>query len=57
MKQYGVIVNIALNYIFEAKNPEDAILQAENIELPPQYIEDSFELVGVFDKKGEEIKV
>jgi hypothetical protein len=53
MKQYGVVVNVALNYIFEAESPEEAIIQAENVELPENYIEDSFELVKVIDRVGE----
>jgi len=52
-KLLTVIVNVNLEYTFEAKNADDAIEQAENVELPKQYVEDSFEAVKVIDENDE----
>ena len=50
MKNYKVIVNVNLEYDFDAKNEQDAIEQVENVELPDSYVEDSFEVVKVIGK-------
>jgi len=53
-KKYSVIVNINLEYIVEAKTEEEVEDYVENVELPEQYVEDSFEIVkmGVIGKDG-----
>jgi hypothetical protein len=56
-KKLTVIVNLSLKYTFLAKNRADAIEQAENIELPANYVEDSFEVFEVLDKNGEKVEV
>ena len=48
--KYIVIVNVNLEYNFDAKNPDEAIEMAENVELPKEYVEDSFDIVKVVDK-------
>lgn len=55
-KKLTVIVNLSLKYAFLAKNRADAIEQAENIELPANYVEDSFEVFEVLDKNGEKVE-
>ena len=50
MKKFKVIVNVNLEYDFDAKDEDDAIEQVENVELPDSYVEDSFEVVKVFDE-------
>ena len=45
-----VIVNVNLEYSFNVATDEEAITLMENIELPPQYLEDSFEIVKVLDE-------
>lgn len=54
MKKYSIIVNVNLEYIFTAKNEEEAIEKVENVELPKEYVTDSFEIVktGVIGKDG-----
>jgi len=44
-----VIVNVNLEYAFDVTTDEEAELQVRNIELPAEYVEDSFELVKVLD--------
>ena len=44
-----VIVNVNLEYAFDVASDEQAGLQAENIELPAEYVSDSFEIVKVLD--------
>ena len=48
-KKYLVIVNVNLQYEFEVNTPEDAEVMVENIELPPEYVEDSLELVKTLE--------
>ena len=50
MKKYKVIVNVNLEYDFDALNEQDAIEQVENTEMPDSYVEDSFEIVKVIDE-------
>ncbi len=45
--KYSVIVNVNLEYIFEVKNKQEAVIKAENVELPKEYISNSFEIVKV----------
>jgi hypothetical protein len=54
LNRYSVIVNVNLEYIFKAKNEEEAKVKVENVELPGEYVTDSFELVkiGKLDNKG-----
>ena len=54
--KYNVIVNVNLEYTFEAKNRDEAIQMVENVELPGSYVENSFELVKVLDKEGNTIE-
>ncbi len=44
-----VIVNVNLEYAFDVTNDEQAELQAQEVELPPEYVSDSFEIVKVLD--------
>ena len=48
--KYTVIVNVNLEYAFDAKNAEDAIIEAENVELPKEYVTGSFEIVKMLDE-------
>jgi len=41
------IVEISIELRVDAKNAETAIIMAENVELPKEYIEDSYELLDV----------
>lgn len=51
MKRIGII-NVNLEYeIPEGKNPEEYL---QNIELPKQYVEDSYEFVKVVEEHDEE---
>lgn len=54
LNRYSVIVNVNLEYIFKAKNEKEAQEMVENVELPKEYVTDSFELVkiGKLDNKG-----
>ncbi len=47
-KTYQVIVNINLEYDFKAKNEDEAETMAQNVELPKEYVEDSFEIVKTY---------
>jgi len=53
-KKFSVIVNVNLEYIVKAKNRTEAEQAIQEIELPKQYVEDSFEIVkvGEIDKDG-----
>ena len=44
-----VIANINIEIPTDAKTHDEAIMEAENYELPPEYVEDSFEIVKVID--------
>jgi len=54
MKKYSVIVNVNLEYIVEAKDLEEAERKVCEVELPKEYLEDSFEIVktGKIGKNG-----
>ena len=54
MEQYSVIVNINLEYIITAKNKDEAEDKIQEVELPKEYLEDSFEIVkiGRIEKDG-----
>ncbi len=45
--RYNVIVNVDLEYSFKVDSENDALIEAENVELPKQYVIDSFEIVKV----------
>ena len=47
-----VIVNVNLQYVVNARDDADAITKVCNIELPHEYVEDSFEIVKVIDKEN-----
>ena len=55
LKKLTVIVNVNLEYTFDAESAKDAIEQVESIELPAPYVEDSFEIVKVLDENDEVI--
>lgn len=42
-----VIVNVNLEYQFDVQTDEEAEELVQNIELPPQYVEDSFDIVKI----------
>ena len=46
-----VIVNVNLQYVVNARDDADAITQVCNVELPHEYVEDSFEIVKVITKE------
>jgi hypothetical protein len=46
-----VIVNVNLQYEFNVKSDAEAIIKVSNVELPKEYVEDSFEIVKVMDTK------
>ena len=48
---FKVIVNVNLEYDFEVVSVIEAITEAENVELPKEYVEDSFEIVKII-KEG-----
>ena len=51
MKKRIGIVNVNLQYeIPEGENPEVFL---ENVELPKEYVEDSFEIVKIVDENGD----
>lgn len=53
-KNYSVIVNVNLEYIVKAKDADEAETMVCNVELPKEYLSDSFEIVkmGVIGKDG-----
>lgn len=51
-KGLSVIVNINIEIPTNAKTEKEAIIEAENYELPKEYVEDSFEIVNVLDSDG-----
>jgi len=50
--KYKVIVNCNLEYTFDVDSREEAIIGVENVELPPEYVEDSFKIVKVKKDKN-----
>lgn len=44
-----VIANINIEIPTDARTDDEAIIEAENFELPEEYVEDSFEIVKVID--------
>ena len=53
--KYNIIVNCNLKLQVIAKDYHDAIIEAEDYELPKEYVEDSFEIVKVLDENGNKI--
>ena len=47
-----VIANINIEIPTNSHNNADAIIEAENYELPKEYVEDSFEIVKVMDNEN-----
>ena len=54
MKTYIVIVNVNLEYEVEAKNENNAKIAVANLELPKEYVEDSFKFVEAIEEDEEE---
>ena len=51
-----VIVNVNLEYVFpKAKTNQEAEDLVCEIELPKEYVEDSFEIIKILDKNDNEI--
>lgn len=44
-----VIVNVNLEYAFDVLSDEEAELEAQNIELPAEYVTGSFEIVKILE--------
>jgi hypothetical protein len=42
-----VKINIQLEYNFNVSTFEDAVIEAENVELPSNYVENSFEIAEI----------
>lgn len=53
-QKYSVIVNVNLEYLVTAKTETEAEKLVENIELPKEYVEGSFEIsqIGIIGKDG-----
>jgi len=53
--KYSVIVEVRLEYIVDAKNEAEAEDMIQDVELPKEYVENSFDFikVGKIDKNGE----
>jgi len=56
-QNYTVIVNCNLEYTFKVGSPEEAKIEAEDVELPKEYVTDSFEIVKVMNENGKEYYV
>lgn len=50
--KYKAIVNVNLEYEFEADNASDAYDMAQNVELPANYVDDSYSTVKIIDENG-----
>ena len=52
--EYSVIVNVNLEFIIKAKDAKEAEALMFDVELPKEYVEDSFEIVktGKIGKDG-----
>ncbi len=44
-----VIVNVNLEYAFDVETDEQAVLQAQEVELPSEYVSDSFQISTILD--------
>ena len=44
-----VIVNVNLEYAFDVETDEEAKIEAQNVELPAEYVCDSFEIATILD--------
>ena len=51
-----VIVSVNLEYEFEAKNSSEAIAQVEDVNLPDEYVSDSFKIIEVLDENDKIIQ-
>lgn len=49
--KFIVIVNVNLEYTFEVESEEEAIIEAENMELPKEYVSNSFEIVKIIKER------
>jgi len=48
-----VIVNVNLRYVFDVATNEEAEIEAQYVELPSQYVSDSFEIVKILEENQE----
>ena len=46
-KKYRVIVNVNLEYVFNVEDDVEARVEAEDVELPKEYVSNSFEIVKI----------
>ena len=44
-----VIVNVNLEYGFDVETDEEAEIAVQNVELPKEYVENSFEIVKIIE--------
>ena len=51
--KYSVIIKINLEYVFDVDSKEDAKVEAENVELPDNYFDNSFDIVQIVKVEGE----
>lgn len=51
MPKFIVIVNMNLEYEFDVEDEDDAIMEAQGMVLPSNYVPNSFEVKNVFPKK------
>ena len=51
-----VIVNINIEIPSNAKTDDEAIIEAENYELPKEYVEESFEVVKVIEEDDDSME-
>ncbi len=47
MGKFKVIVNVNLEYVFDVDTEIEAITEAENAELPKEYVSDSFDIIKI----------
>jgi len=50
MRKYRIIVNVNLEYEVNAESEQEAEDQLLDVELPKEYVEDSFEIVKIIDE-------
>ena len=47
MGKFRAIINVNLEYVFNVDTEIEAITEAENIELPKEYVTNSFDIVKI----------
>lgn len=50
-KQYRVVVSVALEYHVKAETPQEAQAFVENVELPAEYMQDTFDIISITEIK------